>query len=227
MDPDSRYARGEITRDEWQRLRSAPPPAQSPPKRAPSRSNLLLIAVLLVAGVLVATAFLLTLRPPASQGWTPTLGTPTQLHSADLATLNASATVGTAYAGNNTLWFPAGDVKLVVYASPPAHDMAFVIQGMADPTVHVAAGSRVTVTVVNMDSDVYHNWGLTAQAPPYSTMPMMGSGMVMSMTMLAPMSTSGYWSQDLSFTAVAGTYWYLCSVMNHASQGMYGGFDVA
>ncbi len=226
QDPDSRYARGEISRDEWQRLRNGPatvpPPAPAPWNRGP----LLLIAVILVAAVAVAAAVMWSLGGSPAYGWNPTYGGAKMMQASDLATLNASATMGTAYMGNNTLWFHGGTVNLVVYMSPPDHDMAFVVQGMANPTIHMGTGSRVTVTIVNMDSGDYHNWALTKTAPPYSSMPMMSGGTMMSMTMVSPMSSTGYPSGSLSFSAQSGSYWYLCQYASHASQGMYGSFVV-
>lgn len=226
QDPDSRYARGEISRDEWQRLRTAtpsmPPPAPAPPSRGP----FLLLAVILVAAVAIAAVVMWSLGGSPTYGWSPSYGGSKMMQASDLASLNASATMGTGYAGNDTLWFHGGSVNLVVYMSPPDHDMAFVVQGMANPTVHMAAGSRVTVTIVNMDSGDYHNWALTKTAPPYSSMPMMSGGTMMSMTMLSPMSGAGYPSAGMSFTAQSGSYWYLCQYANHASQGMYGNFVV-
>lgn len=234
MDPDTRYARGEITRDEWLRLRgSSPgaPPASAPaaprpPPSAPGRPVLLVAVVVVIAAVAIAAAFVWSLGNSPVSGWNLSYGTQQVMHSADLGTLNASATRGTAYAGNHTLWFVGGSMDLVVYASPPDHDMAFVVQGMANPTIHVPAGARVTVTMVNMDSGEYHNWALTRTAPPYGSMPMMGSGAMMSMTMLSPASASGFWSQAMSFTPAAGSYWYLCEYAGHAADGMYGGFVV-
>ncbi len=149
----------------------------------------------------------------------------------DLAALNASATQGQGFTGNHTLWFGSGPMTIVAYGSPTDHDMAFVIQGMVNPTIHVRSGTRMTLTMVNMDSGEYHTWSLTIQGPPYSSSGMMGSGGMMSGTMmgtssLGPMSSMGMWSQQTSFTAQAGTYWYVCAVSNHAAGGMYGQFVV-
>ena len=92
--------------------------------------------------------------------------------------------------------------------------------------------TRVTVVAVNSDLDMYHTWTLSTNGPPYGSMPMMGSGgmmgsgSMMGTSMLGPASATGFWSQQFSFTASAGTYWYLCEVTGHASDGMYGGFVV-
>jgi len=225
---DARYARGEIDRDEWVLLRASGsrfPRTHAPsPRRAPRNRVLFMVAVILVVVLVGIAAVFVYLR--ASSGTNPTYGTPQVLTSADLNALNASATAGLAFASNNTLWFRPGTVAFVVYASPPAHDLTFVVQGMVNPTIHVAAEARVAVTVVNLDSDMYHNWALISQGPPYSSMPMMRSGAMMTMTMLGHASGSGFWSQAASFASSAGSYWYLCQYPGHANEGMYGSFVV-
>ncbi len=236
MDPDARYARGEITRDEWMRLKASPPggapPPQAPgpaPPRPAGRSGLaLFLVVVIVIVVAVALAAVWWGTRSGFAGWNPSYAEPMQIHVSDLAVLNASATQGRAYAGNNSLWFGSGSgsLMMVVYGSPADHDMAFVIQGMVNPTVHVAAGTHIVLTMVNMDAGEYHTWSLTTQAPPYGSSGMMGGGMMsgtmMGTSSLAPMSSMGMWSQQMTMTAVSGTYWYVCAVSNHAASGMYG-----
>ncbi len=237
-DPDRLYARGEISREEWIRRRgsaapvppplAAPAPAQRPP--ASSRAMWLALAVIVVVVLAVVAAFFLSSGSSNLPATNPTYLPLKQLSSSDLAALNVSATHGSAFAGNHSLWFPSGPVTLVVYASPPDHDMAFMIQGMANPTIHVAVGTRVTVVAVNMDPDEYHTWTLSTIGPPYSSMPMMGSGgmmgsgSMMGTSMMSPATAGGFWSQQMSFTTSSGSFWYLCGVAGHASQGMYGGF---
>lgn len=223
---DTRYARGEISREEWMKGRDGEPRVAAPPVRRPSASprSWLWILTAIVLGLVVAVAFLLSASFPPAPPIQTSLSTPRQLSASELAVLNASATQGLAFEANNSLWFPRGPVTLVVYASPPVRHMDFVIQGMVNPTIHVAAGSRITVTVVNMDGDMYHNWALSARGPPFSSMPMMGSGTMMTMSMLGPASSGGYWGQDMSFTAGTGSSWYLCTVAGHASEGMFGSF---
>ncbi len=235
LDPDSRYARGEISREEWMRLKNlpqgeapgsaAPNPEVPRPAGRPSLTLFLIVVVVVVAAVVVAAVFF-WLTQSGFSAWNPTYAQARQLQVGDLAALNASATQGHAFAGNNTLWFGSGALALVVYGSPADHDMAFVIQGMVNPTIHLLAGSRVTLTMVNMDTGEYHTWSVTTQAPPYSSTGMMGGGMMsgtmMGTSSLAPMSSLGMWSQQMGFTTLAGSYWYVCAVANHAAGGMYG-----
>lgn len=238
-DVDVRYARGELTREEWlaQRQGTAvptPPPQPAAPTRRGRqvRPEHLILVVILAAAVVLALAFVWSAGRTPGTFPVPSYSAVTELRAQDLDAVNASATIGVAYAGNDSLWFGPGPVTLVVHLSPAAADMAFEIQGLANPSIHVASGSRLTVIAVNMDGDVYHNWALTSEAPPYGSMPMMGGGMMgggttmMAMTMLAPASSSGFWSQQIGFSAAAGTFWYLCTVYGHAAGGMYGQFAV-
>ncbi len=203
-----------------------PSPGAKPGGNKMDRRELLVVAVIAVAGVVVAGAFVWSLGNSPAASWSPSFAGVWSMPGADLGNLNRSESTGTAAPGNDSLWFSGSAVDLVAYLSPADHDMALVVQGMANPTVHVPAGARITITAVNMDPDEYHNWALTRTGPPYGSMPMMGSGAMMSMAMLGPASGGNYPSQSLSFTAQAGTYWYLCEVAGHAAAGMYGAFVV-
>ena len=228
--PDRQYALGQIDREEWLRTRGSRPEPTSA-SRARSRPvgavtpnrKLLAVALALIVAASAVLGISWWAYQSSSRALNPNYSEPAFLTPADLASLNASATPGVAFAGNDTLWFPSGPVHLVVYASPPDHDLAFVIHGLVNPTIHVTSGSRISVTVVNMDRDMYHDWALGSHGPPYGSMPMMDSGMMMTMAMLEPASGPGYWSQTASFTAESGSYWYLCDYPGHAASGMYGG----
>lgn len=201
-----------------------------PPRAAVGSGRALFLIVVVVVVVAVVAAFVWSVTRSGLSGWNPTYAQPKQLQVSDLTALNASATHGQAFTGNNTLWFGSGAMTLVAYGSPADHDMAFVVQGMVNPTIHVPSGARITVVMVNMDSGEYHTWSLTAKGPPYSSSGMMGGGMMsgtmMGTSSLAPMSSMGVWSQQMSLTAQSGTYWYVCAVSNHAASGMYGQFVV-
>ncbi len=239
-DVDGRYARGEVTREEWIRQKAlspggspvpGPPAPPPPPRPAIGSGRILFVVVVCLVAVAVAAAFLWYANPSPLAAWNPNYAQPKQLHVGDLAALNASATQGQAFTANNTLWFGSGAMTIVAYGSPADHDMAFVIQGMVNPTIRVPSGARMILTMVNMDSGEYHTWSLTAQAPPYGSSGMMGSGGMMSGTMmgtssLGPMSSGGMWSEQMSLTPQAGRYWYVCAVSNHAAGGMYGAFVV-
>lgn len=234
-DPDHRYARGEISREEWARLRGSGSAELTPgrpgmgwwsrDRRRPARPSLgwIALAAVSLAAVLVVWAVAGGLVGPRAN---TSYGTVTRISATEFSTLNSSATPGLAFVANDSIWFPSGMDRLVIYASPPDHDMSFLIQGLVNPTVHMDAGARIILTVVNLDPDMYHNWALSRSGPPFGTMSMMDSGMMMAMAMQSPASTQGYWSQSVSFTAETGNYWYLCTYPGHASSGMYGSFLV-
>ena len=207
-------------------VRDPVPDAQSAARPPRDRRILLLILAVVLVAAGAAAGFLWSLAGPSPGTWSPAYGSARTLSASELASLNASATAGTAYAGNDSVWFSGGSVDLVVVLSPPEHDMTFIVQGLVNPTIHVRADARVTVTEVNLDPDMLHNWALTRTGPPYSSMPMMGPGAMMSMAMLSPPSGSSYWAETMSFTAVSGSYWYLCEYAGHAADGMYGSFVV-
>ena len=117
--------------------------------------------------------------------------------------------------------------------SPMGHDLTFTVNGLVNPEIHLATGTHVSLTVVNMDPDMNHNWVVTSPAPPYDEYPMMGGGMMGGSNEMWGSSMMGepqggmYWSQGLGFTVTSpGHYWYLCTYPGHASDGMYGSFVV-
>ena len=215
-DRDLRYARGEISREEWIRSRVT---------SRGFRSSWLVPVVVGVVAIVVVVAFLAASGALLPSGVIDaSYGAPARLSPAALGQLNASATLGQAYPSNDTLWFPSGPVIIVIHASPTAHDLTFVVQGLVNPTLHVTAGARVTAIVVNEDPDMYHNWALSHNGPPFSGIPMTGRGMLMESAMLDPPSGGGFWGQQVSLAVGAGQYWYLCSYPGHAADGMYGMF---
>ena len=104
--------------------------------------------------------------------------------------------------------------------------MTWSIAGLVNPTVVVPRGARVTVHVFNADGDTLHGWELTTTPPPYADKAMMDIALARPDAFAMPMShaTAQRWlGRTVRFTvAHAGTYYYLCPVMSHAHQGMYG-----
>ena len=128
----------------------------------------------------------------------------------------------------NTVTYAGGAVLLVALASPHGQpNMTWEIDGLVNPTVVVRPGARVTVDLVNTDWGYMHGFELTATPPPYPFMAMMG---IANTFLLMPLpertakdlATAQYYTSTRSFTAVRGTYYYLCPVPGHAQQGMYG-----
>jgi len=100
---------------------------------------------------------------------------------------------------------------------------SFVVGNVTNPTLVIPLGARVTMVVVNVDTDAYHGLTLTYAAPPYAynVMPMM-MGSLASTGVLPPSSSSGgFAAQQVSFT-VSGDAYYVCPVPGHAQSGMYG-----
>ena len=127
-------------------------------------------------------------------------------------------------AANSTLTFTGDSVRILVLMGPMGEGQSmysFVIDNVTNPTLVLPEGSTVTMTVVNVDTDAYHGLTLTALSPPYSYnfMPTMMSSFASSGVL--PPSSSGFASQQISFT-VTGYMYYVCPVPGHAQSGMYG-----
>lgn len=131
----------------------------------------------------------------------------------------------------NRLRFAGSAVRLVVLASPSMPAENFRIAGMTDPTVVVPAGARVSVELVNADSDMAHGLVVTVPAARSDWMPMMAGEPAFpgaALWFLGESTAAGMQAGTFSFTASrAGTYDYLCPVPGHAEEGMEGSFVVA
>ncbi len=201
--------------------------------RTPLNLVLLLLVVALSAMALVGLAFWLSASSAGSAGYR--LGHPALADTSAIQTWqSASNSSASTFPGNATIWVHGNSPTLLVLMSPPVEDMEFDINGLPNPTLHVAPGTHLTLIVVNMDASEFHNWVLTRLAPPYGEYPMMmGGGMMggsfpMWGTSMMGMAQGGmYWSQTMSLTAPSsGTWWYLCTYPGHAAEGMYGSFLV-
>lgn len=140
----------------------------------------------------------------------------------------AGATVDRA---DNRLVFHTTDVRLAVLGSPQTGpDMTFRILGMADPTIVVPKGAKITVEFVNADADTAHGWLLTAAQRRFSYMPMMADPPAFPGAFAVPLgdpTAAGMPTETITFTAgQSGKYTYLCPVPGHAQQGMHGVFEV-
>ena len=140
----------------------------------------------------------------------------------------AGATVNRAA---RTITFTTTSVRLVALASPAGGpDETFRIAGVVNPTLAVPAGSRVSIQVVNADSDTAHGLVVTAGTVRSSWMPMMTAYPAFpgsALWFLGNPTTAGMHAGTLTFTAATpGTYHYLCPVPGHAQKGMTGTFIV-
>ncbi|NOZ83889.1 MAG: hypothetical protein GXP60_03630 [Epsilonproteobacteria bacterium] len=127
----------------------------------------------------------------------------------------------------NSIEFYGQSVSIPIIASPKnAADMyAFGIYGLINPTIIVRKNTKITIRFVNEDDDMYHNVAVVNDRPPYPYMSMM-IGEAFENSFVSPVpeaSGNKYPVISNSFTASrAGTFYYICQIMGHASRGMYG-----
>ncbi len=91
----------------------------------------------------------------------------------------------------------------------------------------VRQGATVDVILVNTDWGLMHGFELTSTPPPYPYMAMMGINNGFFLMPLPPrtaenLAPARYYTEEGSFTAVSGSYYYLCQVPGHAAAGMFG-----
>jgi rusticyanin len=127
--------------------------------------------------------------------------------------------------------FPGATDHLVVLASPSdGPGETFRVAGMVNPTITVKSGARITIEVVNADSDAAQGLVVTASGSASSEMPMMSAVPAFSgsaVWFLGSPTSAGMHAGTLTFTAAkSGTYQYLCPVPGHARDGMVGTFVV-
>ncbi|MDA8374921.1 MAG: sulfocyanin-like copper-binding protein [Actinomycetota bacterium] len=130
----------------------------------------------------------------------------------------------------NRIAFRSKEVRLYVLSSPSMPAESFRIAGMANPTVVVPPGARVTMELINADAGMAHGLVVTAAGASASWMPMMAAGPAFSgsaLWFLGAPTSAGMHERRITFTASRpGTYQYLCPVPGHAEEGMAGTFIV-
>jgi rusticyanin len=157
----------------------------------------------------------------------------TRVSAAQAASLGRQIPAGaTVSSAQHSITFSGTSVRLVVLASPAGGpDERFRIADMVDPTVVVKAGARVSIQVVNADSDTAHGLVITASGAGSSWMPMLTASPAFTgsaVWFLGNPTSAGMHAATLSFTAsTPGTYRYLCPVPGHAQEGMTGTFTVS
>ncbi len=155
------------------------------------------------------------------------------LNATSLSELSTAPSTGVVVdAKANTVEFTGSKVTVPMVASPENGPMySFGVYGLVNPTVIVRQGAEVRLLFVNGDDDMYHGVVVTAGAPPYPYMGMMmfdspafGNSFVSPL----PAESSGkYAGASAIFDASqAGSFYYICQVPGHASDGMYGKFLV-
>ncbi len=130
----------------------------------------------------------------------------------------------------HTITFTGQRVQVAVLASPAMPREFFRVAGLADPTIVVPAGARVSIELINADDDMAHGLVVTANGAASSWMPMMTARPAFggsALWFLGEPTPAGMHAGTLTFTASApGTYQYLCPVPGHAREGMEGSFVV-
>lgn len=130
---------------------------------------------------------------------------------------------------SNTIIFRTSTVSFTVVAiAPDKPDMTFVVAGLANPSIVVPQGARVTVRFVNNDTDEAHGWLITSHKPPFQfgqpdTPAIAGadSGVI------GDPVAGNDGANTISFTATSpGSYEYICPMPGHAQMGMDGVFTV-
>jgi len=172
-------------------------------------------------------------------GWQGRSGVASQLAISDaLALLGHPLPGSEAFPANDSvvvysssarlLVFTMGHVRAVNLTGQALPDYAqhevFVIDGLIDPTLVFEGPSTVNITVINLDSSMYHNFVVTTVSPPYpfNAMPYeMQYGMV---PFVPPADYTGGLAYSYSYVLSfgPGSYWYICTYPGHAEMGMYG-----
>lgn len=131
----------------------------------------------------------------------------------------------------NRITFTTRTVNLVVEASPSMPAESFRIAGLTNPTIVVPAGARVSIELINADSDMAHGLVVTASVAASSWMPMMTAQPAFAgaaLWFLGESTSAGMHGGTLSFTAATpGTYQHPCPVPGHAQEGLAGTLVVA
>jgi rusticyanin len=131
----------------------------------------------------------------------------------------------------NTITFTTTTVRLTILASPSGGpDETFRAVGMVNPRIVVPAGARVTIQLINADSDTAHGLVITASDASASWMPMMTARPAFTGSALwflgNPTSAGMHEGSFTSTATTPGAYHYLCPVPGHAQEGMSGTFTI-
>jgi len=125
----------------------------------------------------------------------------------------------------STLTFTENEIRLVVVTGPPDDMLSYRIQGLRNPTLAVPNGAKLKILFVNMDDDMRHDlrFGQVAGSFPMSPEIKDTAGT----NRLTATEDGAIQTEEIVITAdVPGTYRYFCSVLGHASGGMWGNIAV-
>ncbi len=155
-----------------------------------------------------------------------------RVSAAQASALGSQTPVGAQVSkADNTITFTTTTVRLAMLTSPSVGpDETFRAAGLVNPRIVVPAGARVTIQLINADTDTAHGLVITADAAKASWMPMMTARPAFAgpaLWFLGNPTSAGMHEGTLAFTAATpGTYHYLCPVPGHAQEGMAGTFTI-
>lgn len=148
----------------------------------------------------------------------------TLIPSNDTAIINSSSVHITVYAMMGSMAVNVTGHSLPSYSSGDV----FVIYGLINPTLIFDSGTqyvKLTITVINLDNDMYHNFVITSMPPPYQYMVygMMESSTGYMMPYLPPTQGGSAYTYTYAVQLHGpAPLWYICTYPGHAEEGMYG-----
>ena len=126
----------------------------------------------------------------------------------------------------NTLTFSGSRIHILALAGPEENMFSYKIAGLTNPTLRVPAGSRVHLTVVNIDDDMSHDLVISYPRRSYPERPEVPPHAVRTHS-LSPRHGQTYQAEVLLIQALRpGSYEYFCSIPGHAKGGMHGRLEV-
>ncbi|MHB2036773.1 MAG: cupredoxin domain-containing protein [Nitrososphaerales archaeon] len=164
-----------------------------------------------------------------------TMNSPSSIDNATFNTINSPPRGVVVNRTSNTVYVGTSGVTIPVEASPlwyPQPGDYWLVYGLVNPTIVIKQGETVNFLFINMDNET-HVSAMTAIAPPYSYMPMMGGGSGGTQSaatwlaigpMLPGVSNTASSNQNPTYSdallpvtfSSTGTFWYLCLYPGHA-----------
>ena len=190
----------------------------------------------LLSLIILATVLVLTGTQILSESYDNHSGI-NYLNQSELSSINVTGAGVTVSQATSTIYVnSSADLPVMMGPMNSRSMYSFEIFGIVNPNIVMQSGVTVQFTVVNVDSDAYHNFVLSNSGPPYSyymdEMGMMngyenGYGYMSMMPYLPPAGADHYAYMNISYSfSSAGNYWYLCTYSGHAQNGMYGRITV-
>lgn len=164
----------------------------------------------------------------------PTPGRPISYSAAKpLIRYSDTSGKGSEHANHRAVLFTGRRIHIVMVAvEPGAPDQSFEVHKFVDPEIVTPAGSRITLTLLNMDygPGMVHGVVIGATKPPYKTavpLPVAAQFAEIPLTMPRTLRYPGrshYFVATRTFVAPRrpGLYYYFCQMPGHAKAGMYG-----